>query len=56
MLVFGYADSSDTGFEAVYSDVSELWGYMYALSWKLLIIGLLLEYLQHYLKDYTWRN
>ena len=31
-------------------------GYMYALSWKLLIIGLLLEYLQHYLKDYIWRN
>ena len=25
ILVFGHADSSDTGFEAVHSDISELW-------------------------------
>ena len=31
-------------------------GYTYALSWKLLIIGLLLEYFATLLKDYTWEN
>ena len=30
--VFGHANSNATGFEAVHSDVSELFGYMYALS------------------------
>ena len=37
-------------FEAVHSDVSELWANMYALSWKVLIIGLLSEYFVTLLK------
>ena len=38
---FECADSNGTGFEAVHSDVMD---DMYALSWKLLMIGLHLEY------------
>ena len=48
-ISFGCANSNGTSFEAVYSDISVM-DHMYALSWKLLIIGLLSEYFTTLLK------
>ena len=50
MQVFGCANSNSTGFEVVYSDVSEFWAICMHYLEKLIIIGLLLEYFAALLK------
>ena len=48
--LFGCADSNGTGFWGCTFRCFWVMGYMYALSWKLLIIGWLLEYFAALLK------
>ena len=51
--VFGHANSNGTGFEVVYSDVSELWAVCMHYLGNCSTQHYFWDILQHYSKDYT---